>query len=166
MFYVYVYVVCFHWCKNCQFRARFQYNGWTLHWQHDIITRWGKRNVYSALLSEYDVHTWCLIILCLSFSATSHVQSERCGPLLSMFCSLCLSVCWSQPSAMLKRLNQLRCCLGVDSGWPKKQCGSRSPEERGNCREYLVTSMSWSYSIVGSSNAAVSCQYCSNLLCL
>jgi len=65
MFYVYVYVVCFHWCKNCQFRARFQYNGWTLHWQHDIITRWGKRNVYSALLSEYDVHTWCLIILCL-----------------------------------------------------------------------------------------------------
>jgi len=40
------------------------------------------------------------------------VRGISCGLLLQRGLFACLSVCWSQACAVLKRLNQSRCCLG------------------------------------------------------
>ena len=44
------------------------------------------------------------------------VLSQRYGPLLPIVIGL-VSVCWSQPWAVLKRLNQSGCRLGCGLGW-------------------------------------------------
>jgi len=59
--------------------------------------------------------------------------SIRCGVLLSFGgLYVCLSVCWSQPWAVQKRIDRSRCRLGYELRWDQEPCnrwGSGSPEK-------------------------------------
>jgi len=64
---------------------------------------------------------------------------QRCGLLLLLFRSLCVSVRWILPSAVLKRMNRSRHRLVCGLGWPKEPCikwDPASPNRRGNFGGY------------------------------
>jgi len=60
-------------------------------------------------------------------------EMQRCGLLLGLptfrGLSVCLCVCWSQPRAVLKRLNRSRCRSGCDS-WGQRKHVRVGPEFR------------------------------------
>ena len=64
-------------------------------------------------------------------------EMQRCGLLLGLptfrGLSVCLCICWSQPRAVLKRLNRSRCRSGCDSWGPEEACSGRAriPPGRG-----------------------------------
>jgi len=92
---------------------------------------------------------------------------------------VCLSVCWSQPWALQKRMNRSRCRLGYGVRWDKKPCirwGPRYPPGKETIfgaspgpliyREYLAYGWYFEPYSIGGSDATFRCQYCSNLMLL
>ena len=53
---------------------------------------------------------WPIIITVFSLHYSMYLSVRFC---------LCVSVCWSQPSALQKRINRSRCCLEYGLGWAK-----------------------------------------------
>ena len=106
------------------------------------------------------------------FIARQH-RMHRCKDAAYCYRSVCLSVCWSQPRALHKQLDQSRCHLGCGLRWAQGtvyKLGAWIPQGKGQFCGHLATHyevsrvfiMSQRYLVSGSSDAAICCQFCSN----
>jgi len=87
-----------------------------------------------AVLSSGNAAVWLVSVL----FTTDRMQSIKPALLSPMFCGL--SVCWSRLWALQKRMNWLKCCLGVSGLKPAKH---RAYITWGSYWRHLVSTIGW-----------------------
>jgi len=123
---------------------------------------WNNQCIFSTSFFVKFVTVLCLkncILRSLSRIATLVLDVTDCYRRTMVF----MSVCWSQPQALQKRLNRLRCHLGPRNsllGGAQISPGEGAIKRWGHL---LAHWYSQTYLVGGSSSAPFRCQYCSDL---